>query len=123
MHFARTTSVPHIPVFESPAIACTLDATGIADRFAEFQGLFIAALRSHAREPAQLRLVLSVTREEEPDVRDLFAREAACCQFFSFTFQRAGEMFSVSMNVPDDAIPMLDEFEALVRQAETAASR
>ncbi|MDQ6671723.1 MAG: hypothetical protein M3069_13430 [Chloroflexota bacterium] len=120
MHPVHTPAVPHI---ELPAIACTLDATGLADRFEEFQSLFIAALRSHVRVPAQLWLALSVTPEEEPDVRDLFAREAACCQFFSFTFQRDGEILSVSMNVPDDDIPMLDEFENLARRAETAASR
>jgi hypothetical protein len=119
MHPAHNAAGPHI---DSPAIACTLDATGLADRLAEFQRLFSAALRSHVREPSQLRLVLSVTPEDEPVVRDLFAREATCCQFFAFTFERVGETLSVSMNVPDDGVPMLDEFEALARQAQTTAS-
>lgn len=120
MHPAHTSPAPHI---ESPATACTLDATGLADRFAEFQSLFTAALRLHVREPSQLRLALSVTPEDELDVRELFAREAACCQFFSFTFQRDGELLNVSMTVPDDGIPILDEFEALAQKAEIAAAR
>jgi hypothetical protein len=120
MHPVHLLSVPHI---ESPAIACTLDATGLADRLAEFQSLFVATLRSHVREPTHLRLVLSVTVENEPGVRDLFAREAECCQFFAFTFQRDGELLSVSMTVPDNGIPILDEFEDLARQADTGAPR
>jgi hypothetical protein len=47
-------SIRTIP-FESPAIACTLDATELADRLAEFQSLFATALtvaRPRARAPA-----------------------------------------------------------------------
>jgi hypothetical protein len=70
------------------AIACSLDAVGLADRVAECERLFATALLSYRREPAKLRLVLAVTEQSEAAVRDLFRREADCCQFFSFAIQR-----------------------------------
>src|ERR1700712_988375 len=102
MHTDNPTST--IPV-EPPAIACTLDATGLAARIAEFQSLFTATLRSYIREPLQLRLVLSVTADGDAAVRGLFERESRCCQFFRFTFQRDGDTLVVGMNVAVDGSP------------------
>jgi hypothetical protein len=120
MHTGHT--IPTIPL-ESPAIACTLDATELADRLAEFQSLFATALRSHVREPAHLRLMLSVNPHGEAAVRDLFERESRCCQFFSFAFHREGDTLVVGIKVPEGGSPMLDEFEELARLAETTASQ
>jgi hypothetical protein len=98
-------------------IVCSLDAAGMADRMAEFEHLFASALLSQRREPGQLRLEFALAREEQAAVRDLFAREAECCTFFSFGIERDAEALVVTMAVPEAAQPLLDEFEALAARA------
>ena len=98
-------------------IACSLDAADMASRVAEFEHLFMTALASQRREPGQLRLEFAVAGEDEAAVRDLLAREAECCRFFSFGFERDGDTLVVTMDVPDAAQPVLDEFEALAARA------
>jgi hypothetical protein len=107
----------HNPVEEPVAIVCSLDPAGLVDRVAEFEHLFAASLVSHEREPAQLRLVLAASPDEEVAVRDLFAREADCCKFFSFAIYREDPTLVVTMGVPPGAEPMLDGFEALAAGA------
>jgi hypothetical protein len=105
------------------AIVCSLDAVGVADRMAEFEQLFATALVSYERQPAKLRLVLAVPEQGEVALRDLFSREADCCQFFSFAIQRDEQTLVVKMAVPEGAEPMLDDFERLAAGALRAMSR
>jgi hypothetical protein len=98
-------------------IACSLDGADMANRVAEFEHLFATALVSQRHEPGQLRLELAVAVADEAAVRDLFAREAECCQFFTFGIHRDGDTLVVTMDVPDAAQPVLDEFEALAARA------
>jgi hypothetical protein len=98
-------------------IVCSLDAAGVADRMAEFERLFASALASQRSEPGRLRLEFALAGEEEAAVRDLLAREAECCTFFSFGIERDAERLVVTMGVPQAAQPMLDEFEALAARA------
>jgi hypothetical protein len=81
-------------------IVCSLDASSMAERMAEFERLFASALVSQRREPGQLRLEFALTGKEEAAVRELFAREAECCTFFSFGIQRDAERLIVTMAVP-----------------------
>ncbi len=107
----------HRPDEESAAIVCSLDPAGFVARLAEFEHLFASTLVSHERERAQLRLVLAASAGEDSAVRDLFAREADCCKFFSFAISRAESTLVVTMGVPPGAEPMLDGFEALAAGA------
>jgi hypothetical protein len=100
-----------------PAIVCSLDAAGVADRVAEFEQLFGGALLAYERQPAALQLVLAVPEREEAAVRDLFSREAECCQFFSFAIERRAQTLVVTMAVPEGGEPMLDDFEGLAANA------
>ena len=103
----------------SLALVCSLDAAGLADRAREFRQLFGTALLSYDREPTLLRMALAVADEQEAAVRELFAGEAECCPFFTFEFQRDERALVLTMGVPDDGAPMLDEFEQLVAAART----
>ncbi|MGK5685207.1 hypothetical protein [Actinoplanes sp. URMC 104] len=73
--------------------ACTLPTAQIPLRLAEFDELFAAALREAkllTATTARLRLTGPADR-----VRDLTARESACCSFFTFTVREPG---------PDDVV-------------------
>ncbi|MFJ6411152.1 hypothetical protein ACIQK9_37120 [Streptomyces hydrogenans] len=66
--------------------SCTLPTEGQPLRVAEWDALFAERLASSARpEPLRLRLGLVGGPDVERRVRDLVAREAACCSFFAFT--------------------------------------
>jgi hypothetical protein len=68
--------------------SCTLDATDIPARIAEW-----AALRERAvavrRIPGGMTVALRAD-ESLADVIDLVARESACCAFYAFTFRVEG---------------------------------
>ena len=71
--------------FEVPS-ACTLPTAERPLRLAEFDALFSTAVRAvEAVSPTHARLRLAGPPELEPTVRDLAARETACCSFFTFT--------------------------------------
>lgn len=66
--------------------ACTLPTAQLPLRLAEFDDLFATALRridQVGATRARLRLAGPVGLADQ--VRDLAARETACCSFFSFT--------------------------------------
>ena len=65
--------------------ACTLPTGERPVRVAEFNALFTAVTASERVSERQLRLVLNGTGEFADYVRDLVAREAGCCSFFTFT--------------------------------------
>jgi hypothetical protein len=68
--------------------ACTLPDAERPLRVAEFDGLFDRALLDHDRPGAGL-LRLWLDNECETELRDLIARETACCSFFTFTVTRS----------------------------------
>ncbi|MEU2658375.1 hypothetical protein ABZ615_24030 [Streptomyces sp. NPDC007325] len=66
--------------------SCALPTEGQPLRVAEWDALFAERLASSARpEPLRLRLGLISGPGVERRVRELAAREAACCSFFAFT--------------------------------------
>ncbi|HEX2298038.1 MAG TPA: hypothetical protein VHH34_05885 [Pseudonocardiaceae bacterium] len=72
--------------------ACTLPAAQQPLRVAEFDSLFMTALRSiHRMDPVRLRLVLDGAAEVETTARALARRESACCSFFTFLLTRSDE--------------------------------
>jgi hypothetical protein len=56
----------------------------------------------------------SSTLRPEADIASIAAlaqREKACCPFFSFTIEISAERLSLVVEVPDDAIEVLDELD------------
>jgi hypothetical protein len=87
--------------------ACTLPTAERPLRLAEFDDLFATALRGQQRlSPTTLRWRLAPSAEAA--VRDLTARETACCSFFTFTVSLDGEAVGVDVEVPAGAAPDAD---------------
>ncbi len=95
------------------------DLTGatdtLAERMAEFRALFTQSLlrRSHTSEG--IRFCFRADPGLEDWVRDLAAREKACCAFFTFTVTASGEEVWWDAGVIDDemARQVLAEFYRL----------
>ncbi len=77
------TEASGLSVSGSPA-ACTLPLAERPVRVAEFNALFAAVIASERISERQLRLVLDGADDLAAHVRDLVAREADCCSFFTF---------------------------------------
>jgi hypothetical protein len=92
--------------------ACTLPSRERPLRVAEFDALFAMALRSWERPGAGLlRLFLKAGCEGE--LRDLTARETACCSFFTFDIRRAAKgLLTLDISVPAAREPVLDALSA-----------
>jgi hypothetical protein len=98
-------------------IAC--DMTGAPDtgpeRMAEYRRLFTRALVGRERTGAGIRFRLRADPGVEDRVRDLAAREMACCPFYDFTVTTTGDEVHWDATVIDDDIAraILDEFYLL----------
>jgi hypothetical protein len=91
--------------------ACTLPTAQRPLRLAEFDDLFATALRGQQRlSPTALRWRLPSSAEAT--VRDLTARETACCSFFTFTVTAEGEAVGVDVEVPAAHVDVLDALAA-----------
>jgi hypothetical protein len=86
-----------------------------ADRLAEYRRLFTQALTGRERTAEGIRFRFRAEPGIEPWVRDLAARETACCAFFTFTVTPIGAEVCWDAAVVDDDIAraVLDEFYAL----------
>jgi hypothetical protein len=106
---------------DTPAAATPIvcDMTGAPDtgpeRIAEYQRLFAQALIGRDRTPQGIRFRFRAEDGIEPWVRDLAAKEKACCAFFTFTVTRAGEEVLWDATVVDDEVAraILEAFYAL----------
>jgi hypothetical protein len=85
-----------------------------AERMAEYRRLFGRHLLGRDR-PAAGRIRYRLRAEEgvEAWVRDLAAREKACCPFFEFSLSTVDDVVQWDVSVPDDemAHAVLDEFD------------
>ena len=99
-----------------PADACTLPTAEQPLRAAEFGDLFDCALRSVERTAPE-RLLLAFTPDAAGRVRDLVARESACCSFFDFDLRREDTELVLEVGVPAGRAELLD---GLARRAATA---
>jgi hypothetical protein len=105
--------------------ACTLPAAERPLRLAEFDDLFVTAVRrAELIGATRARLHLSGATGLTAAVRDLTAREAECCSFFGFTITPAtaaeGEALTLDIEVPARYADVLD---ALVANASTRSAR
>ncbi len=85
------------------------------DRLAEYQDLIAQALLARERTVEGFRFRFRDDDGIEPWVRDLAAREQACCAFFTFTVTRVGGEVLLDGTVVDDdtARAVMDEFYEL----------
>jgi len=99
----RTLRVVRIP------IACTLEAGDARAQLGEWQAVLRAVVDSSER-PSANRLELSLLPDADVgSVISLAQREAACCAFFSFTLEIQADSLVLSVEVPDEAVGILDQ--------------
>ncbi|MBX6384580.1 MAG: hypothetical protein IRZ07_16700 [Microbispora sp.] len=97
---------------------CTLPAEERPSRVAEFDELFASALRGLERVgPTHLRLLLKSGAQVEETTRDLTAREARCCSFFSFELTPGAGGLTLDIEVPPGHARVLDGLAALAVDA------
>jgi hypothetical protein len=98
-------------------IACDMtDAPDTGpERMAEYQRLFAETLVGRERTGTGIRFRLRADQGIEDWVRDLAAREKACCRFFDFNISTVGDEVRWDVSVIDDDIAraVLDEYYAL----------
>jgi hypothetical protein len=103
----------------APATLVVCDMTGAPDtgieRLGEYQRLFSQALAGRERTADGIRFRFRAQPGIEAWVRDLAAREKACCAFFTFTISTLGEEVRWDAAVIEDDVAraVLDEFYAL----------
>jgi hypothetical protein len=103
----------------APTTPIVCDMTGapdtIPERLGEYQRIFGQALIGRERTAGGIRFRFRAQAGIEAWVRDLAAREKACCAFFTFSVTALGEEVRWDATVVDDdaARAILDEFYAL----------
>ena len=73
---------------------------------------FASALRKTRAQTTRLDLVLPP--DVEAAARSLAERESACCSFFTFEFEPAGDDVVMHISVPPEHVEVLDALEARV---------
>jgi hypothetical protein len=104
-------------------IVCTLHPNEMGGRLEEWHRLFATHLGGIQRPaPTRLRLVLAAGAGVER-VRDLAAREMACCAFMTFTVTPDGGRLLVDAEVPAEAAPTLDGLAGIAERAARTPAR
>jgi hypothetical protein len=80
--------------------ACTLPTAERPLRLAEFDALFADAVRRVERDGDLLQLRMSGPAGLRERVRDLAARESACCSFFAFDLVGSDADLVLTVAVP-----------------------
>jgi hypothetical protein len=101
------TSIEELTILES----CTLPTVERPLRLAEFDDLFSTALTAQTRLSAAV-LRWSLDSGADDVARDLAAREAQCCSFFTFTFTSDGDSVQMDVRVPAAQSDVLDALAA-----------
>jgi hypothetical protein len=102
-----------VPTAKTPIVCDTTTAPDTGpERIQEYQRLFAQALIGRERTVEGIRFRLRADEGIEAWVRDLAAREKACCSFFDFDISTVGDQVHWDATVIDDDIArsILDEF-------------
>jgi hypothetical protein len=85
------------------------------DRLAEYRRLFGSDLIGRERTDEGIRFRFAARPGLAAEIRDLAAREKACCAFFDFEISEHGDEITWDASVVDDPIArqILDEYYAL----------
>jgi hypothetical protein len=104
--------------------ACTLPTAERPLRLAEFDALFRGAVREVADvSPTHTRMRLAGPPGLEATVRDLTARESACCSFFTFTVEPSAGDVTLGVEVPPPYAGVLAALTARAREALAGRAR
>jgi hypothetical protein len=95
-------------------IACTLNAEAAADRLEEWRAALRTSVKAAMRTaPGRVELRLADGPRAAGRLVDLARREKACCDFFTFAVEIDAQGATMVVEVPDDAVALLDGFAAL----------
>jgi hypothetical protein len=95
-------------------IACSLEPEVAHAQLGEWRQLLGRV--DHRERVSPTRLELSPLRESDiVDVVRLARREVACCPFFTFAIEIGHERLILAIEVPDEAVGVLDEVLADAR--------
>ncbi|HKR68572.1 MAG TPA: hypothetical protein VJT16_07025 [Streptosporangiaceae bacterium] len=91
---------------ERPPVACDMSTAQDtpAERLDEYQRLFNGFLVGRERSEAAIRFRFRADPGIEPWVRDLAAREKACCAFFNVAVTKTDHEVLWDVSVIDDAM-------------------
>lgn len=106
----------NVPPVGTPIVCDMTDAPDTSEeRLAEYRRLFGTVLTGKERTAAGVRFRLRAEEGVEAWVRDLAAREKACCAFFEFDVTADGEEVRWDVAVPDNELAhgILDELYAM----------
>ena len=107
------------PAWGAPA-DCTLPTVDRPLRVAEFDDLFVTAVRSVTRESrAHATFELPAEPSVAATAANLTARESQCCTFWTFTLTLTGGRVTLDVRVPPRYGDVLD---ALVGRAQAAVT-
>ncbi len=96
-------------------ISCSFEQSDARSQLGEWQEVLRRVVdRSERVSPNRLELGLIPESEIDPVIR-LARREVACCPFFTFTVEIAAERLVLAVDVPNDAIEILDQLVASAR--------
>lgn len=104
------------PAASTPIVCDMTTATDTdEERLAEYRRLFTQSLTGREKTGEGIRFRFRADPGVEEWVRDLAAREKACCAFYSFTVTVAGDEVLWDCTVPDNDIAraVLEEFYTL----------
>lgn len=105
-----------IPAASTPIVCDMTTATDTdEERLAEYRRLFTQSLVGRERTNEGIRFRFRADPGVEEWVRDLAAREKACCAFYAFTVTADGDEVRWDCAVPDNDIAraVLEEFYTL----------
>ena len=103
------TDLPRKVVAFAPA-ACTLPTAERPLRASEFVDLLgTQVIATHLVNNQHTRFELAPLPEVAARAADLFAREARCCSFFTFTLTIDANAARVAVVAPDDGVPLVRE--------------
>jgi len=90
-------------------ISCALGPSDARSQLGEWQEVLRPVVdRSERVSPNRLELSIAPDSEISSVIR-LAQREVACCPFFSFTVEIGSERLVIAVEVPNDAIEVLDQ--------------
>jgi hypothetical protein len=95
--------------------ACIMPTTERPLRLAELDDLVASSAREVTREDDAVRIHLLGAGDLRGRVRDLAARETACCSFFTFVVEGEADDVTLHISVPPERQGVLD---ALATRAE-----
>jgi hypothetical protein len=91
-------------------IACTLVASDARSQLGEWEGLLGRVVGGSERVSAN-RLELTLLPDADiGSIISLAQRETTCCAFFSFAIEIRTDHLVLVVEVPDDAVEILDQF-------------